>query len=260
MAKLIILGTALFALHVRAEIVTETIEYKHGDTVLQGYIAYDAKLAAKRPGIVVVHDWMGMGPFVKKFAEELAAMGYTAIAADIYGKDVKIKDAKEAGAMAGKFKSDRKLLRERAQAGYDALRAHKTVNYRNMAVLGFCFGGTTALELARSGAPLRGAISFHGNLDTPSPADAKKITGEVLVLHGADDPYVPPKDVAAFEKEMKDAKIRYQLEQYKGAVHAFTNPEAGNDNSKGAAYNAEADQKSRAAMKTFLAKVFKNRL
>jgi len=260
MAKLILLSTALLALHARAEIVTETVEYKSGGAVLQGYIAYDGKLAAKRPGIVVVHDWMGMGPFVKKFAEELAAMGYTAIAADIYGKDVKVKDAKEAGEMAGKFKGDRKLLRERTQAGYDVLKGHKTVNNRNMAVLGFCFGGTTALELARSGAPLKGAISFHGHLDTPNPADAKNITGEVLVLHGAADPWVPAKDVAAFEKEMKDAKVRYKIEQYKGAVHAFTNPEAGNDPSKGAAYDADADQKSRAAMKIFLAKIFKNRL
>lgn len=257
MAKLILFTFALVVMQARAEIVTETIEYKAGDAVLQGYIAYDAKLAAKRPGIVVVHDWMGMGPFVKKFAEELAGLGYTAIAADIYGKDVKVKDAKEASAMAGKFKGDRKLLRERAQAALNTVRAHKTVDPKRLAALGFCFGGTTALELARSGAPLRGAISFHGNLDTPNAADAKQIQGDVLVLHGADDPYVPAKDVAAFEKEMKDAKVRYQFEQYPGAVHSFTNPEAGTDNSKGAAYNAEADQKSRSTMKIFLSRVFK---
>lgn len=244
----------------RGEIRTEVIEYKQGDTVLQGYLAYDAKLAAKRPGIVVVHDWMGLNDFAKKRVEELARLGYTAFAADIYGKGVRPKDTKEAGQLAGKYKSDRPLLRARAQAAFDRLLQHKTVDSKKTAAMGFCFGGTTALELARAGTPLTGVVSFHGGLDSPTPADAKNIKGRLLILHGADDPMVPPKEVAAFEKEMKEAKVNYAFISYPGAVHAFTNPDAGSDPSKGAAYNAEADAKSKEEMKKFLSSVFTKKM
>lgn len=253
-----ILFAASLAAH--AEIRTETIEYKQGDTVLQGYVAYDAKLAAKRPGIVVVHDWMGLNDFAKKRVEELAAIGYTAFAADIYGKGVRPKDTTEAGQFAGQYKGDRKLLRARVKAAYNELVKHKTVDGKKTAAMGFCFGGTTALELARDGAPLTGVVSFHGGLDTPNPADAKKIKGQLLILHGADDPMVPPKEVAAFEKEMKDAKVKYQFVSYPGAVHAFTNPAAGNDPSKGAAYNADADAKSKEEMTRFLSSIFTKKM
>lgn len=245
---------------VHAEIRSEVIEYKQGNTVLQGYLAYDAKLAAKRPGIIVVHDWMGLNEFAKKRVEELASLGYTAFAADIYGKNVRPKDTQEAGQLAGKYKGDRQLLRARVQAAYDRLLQHKTVDQKKTAALGFCFGGTTALELARAGAPLTGVISFHGGLDTPSPKDAKNIKGRVLILHGADDPMVPPKEVAAFEKEMKDAKVSYELVSYPGAVHAFTNPQAGTDPTKGAAYNADADAKSKEEMEKFLSSVFTKKM
>lgn len=257
MAKATALFALIFVQSVMAEIHTETIEYKQGDTVLQGAVIYDAKLAAKRPGVVVIHDWMGVGPFAMKRAEELAEMGYTAFVADIYGKGVRPKNQEEASKTAGTYKNDRKLLRERVMAAYNELKKHKTVDGAKMGAMGFCFGGTTALELARSGAELKGVISFHGNLDTPNAADAKNIKGQVLVLHGADDPYVPPAQVAAFEKEMKDAKIKYAITKYPGAVHSFTNPDAGNDKSKGAAYDVEADAKSRVAMTNFWSKVLK---
>jgi dienelactone hydrolase len=239
---------------VHAEIRTETVEYKDGDTVLEGYIAYDAKLAAKRPGILVVPDWLGVGPNVKKTAEKLAAMGYTALAADIYGKGIR-PDQKTAGQVAGKWKSDRPALRKRARAGLDFLAKHKTVDPKRLAVTGYCFGGTAALELARSGAPLKGIVTFHGGLETPTPADAKNIKGKVLALHGADDPFVTPAEVAGFEKEMRDGKVDWELVKYSNAVHSFTIPDAGNDNSKGAAYNAEADKRSWEAMKDFLKEV-----
>lgn len=260
MAKSLILCILFAAVAARAEIRTETVDYRQGNTVLQGYLAYDAKLAAKRPGIVVVHDWMGLNDFAKKRAEALAAMGYTAFAADIYGKGVRPKDNAEAGQQAGKYKSDRKLLRSRVQAAYQQLIKHKTVDPQKTAAMGFCFGGTTALELARDGAPLTGVVSFHGGLDTPTPADAKNIKGQLLILHGADDPMVPPKEVAAFEKEMKDAKVKYQFISYPGAVHAFTNPNAGSDPSKGAAYNADADVKSNEEMKKFLTSIFTKKM
>ena len=241
--------------HVNAEVRTETVEYRDGDTVLEGFLAFDAKSAAKRPGVMIVHNWMGVGPHVKKTAEKLAAMGYTVLAADIYGKGAQPKDQKGASEIAGKFKNDRPLLRRRAQAGLDFLAKHKTVDAKRLAATGYCFGGTTVLELARAGAPVKGVVSFHGGLDTPTPKDAKNIKGKVLALHGADDPYVPPAQVTAFEDEMRAGKVDWELVKYANAVHAFTEPEAGNDNSKGAAYNAQADKRSWEAMKDFLQEI-----
>ncbi len=255
----ILLGLAMTVFQATAEIKTEVIEYKQGNTVLEGYLAYDAKLAARRPGILVVHDWLGVGPFVKGRAEELAKLGYTAFAPDIYGKGVR-PGPKEAGAVAGKLKEDRALMRARAQAGLDILKKHKTVDAGKLAVMGYCFGGTTALELGRSGADLKGVVSFHGGLDTPHPQDAKNIKGKVLVMHGADDPFVPAEQVKDLEDEMRGAGVDWQLIKYSKAVHAFAVPEAGNDNSKGAAYNAEADRRSWQAMRDFFNEIFAHKV
>jgi dienelactone hydrolase len=239
-----------------AKVQSQTITYKQGKVELEGYLAWDDAGPAKRPGVLVVHDWMGISDHTKKEADRLAELGYVAFAADIYGKGVRPTDPKSAGEQAGKFKSDRKLLRARARAALDVLAKNKNVDASKIAAIGFCFGGTTALELARDGAPLAGVVSFHGGLSTPTPADAKNIKGKVLVLHGADDPNVPPDEVAAFQKEMRDAGVDWQFVAYGGAVHAFTVPAAGNDNSKGAAYNANADARSWQAMKDFFAEIF----
>jgi dienelactone hydrolase len=241
---------------VKAALHTQTVEYKQGDTALEGYLAYDDTSAVKRPGVLIVHDWMGVGPFVKGRADELARMGYVAFAADIYGKDVRPKNSKEAGEQAGKYKGDRALLRARVLAALDVLHRQRNVDPNRIAAIGYCFGGTTVLELARSGAEITGVVSFHGGLDTPTPADAKNIKCKVLALHGADDPFVPPPQVAAFEDEMRMAGVDWQLVIYSGAVHAFTIPQAGNDNSKGAAYNERADKRSWIAMKQFFAEIF----
>jgi dienelactone hydrolase len=250
---------AIFLNHATAAtpVKVETVEYKEGGTTLEGLIAYNPIKSALSPGIVVVHDWMGMGDYVKKRITQLAELGYVAFAADIYGKSVRPKNEKEASAQAGKYKSDRKLMRARVRAAYDKLKSYQFVDTSKMAVMGYCFGGTTALELARSGADLKGTISFHGGLETPNPNDAKNIKGKVLALHGADDPFVPAKEVAAFEDEMRNNKVDWELVKYGGAVHAFTVPGAGNDNSKGAAYNAEADKRSFVAMKDFFDEIFK---
>lgn len=233
---------------VHAEIRTETVLYKDGDSILEGYVAFDGKSAAKRPGIVVIPDWMGVNKHAKDSAEKLAKMGYTAFVADIYGKDSRPKDQTEAAAISGKYKSDRALLRRRAQAALNEVAKHKTVDNKRLGAMGYCFGGTTALELARSGADIKGAISFHGSLDTPNTADAKNIKGRILVLHGADDPFVPVKDVNAFEDEMRSAGAQWELVKYSGAVHSFTKLDAGNDPKKGQAYNKIADQRSWASM------------
>ena len=241
----------------RAEVKTEVVEYRHGDVVLEGYLAYDTAVKGKRPGILVVHEWMGHNPYVRKRAEQLAQMGYVAFALDMYGKGVRVKDATEAAALAGKYKGDRRLMRARAAAGLDVLRNRPGADPGRLAAIGYCFGGTTVLELARGGADLVAVVSFHGGLDTPTPEDAKNIKGKVLALHGGDDPFVPPKQVEAFQEEMRKGRVDWQFISYGGAVHSFTNPEAGNDNSQGAAYNEKADRRSWVAMKDLFAETLK---
>ena len=187
----------------------------------------------------------------------LARLGYVVFCADIYGKGVRVDNPQDAAKLATKYKDDRPLLRARVNAAFDQLKKQPLVDGKRTAAIGYCFGGTTVLELARSGTDLAGVVSFHGGLNTPTPEDAKQIKGKVLALHGADDPYVPAAEVAAFEEEMRKAKVDWQLVGYGGAVHSFTMKEAGNDNSKGAAYNEKADQRSWEAMKVFFAEIFK---
>ncbi|MEY4387384.1 MAG: hypothetical protein RLY20_2667 [Verrucomicrobiota bacterium] len=255
--KTLVVSLALFvcALTVRAEIKTKIVEYKDGDTTLEGVLVWDDAAKSPRPGVLVVHQWMGLTDYEQGRAKQLAQLGYVAFCADIYGKGVRPKDTKEAGAEATKYKTDRKLLRSRANAGLAALKQSALVDAKHVAAIGYCFGGTTVIELARSGAEVAGVVSFHGGLDSPAPADGKNIKGKVLALHGADDPYVPAKDLAAFEDEMRQANVDWTLIKYGGAVHSFTQKMAGNDNSKGAAYNEQADRRSWKAMELFLAGV-----
>lgn len=239
------------SLAARAEIVTRVVEYRQGEAVLEGYLAYDTAGPAHKPGVLIVHEWTGLGAYVKQRAEKLAKLGYVAFAADIYGKGIRPNNPKDAGATAAIYKSDRPLLRARINAALAELRRQQNVDVARVAAIGYCFGGTTVLELARSGANVKGVVSFHGGLDTPTPGDAKAIHAKVLVLHGADDPYVPAAQIAAFEDEMRAGGVDWQLVKYARAVHSFTNPDAGNDNSKGAAYNADADRRSWEAMRGF---------
>ncbi len=235
---------------------TATVEYKDGDAVLEGYLAYSTEKTGKRPGVLVVHQWKGLGEYEKGRVEMLAKMGYVAFAADIYGKGIRPQDPQGAGAQAGKYKSDRELLRKRVTAGLDVLRSFDVTDTRHVAAIGYCFGGTTVLELARSGADISGVVSFHGGLDSPKPEDGKNIKCKVLVLHGADDPFNSAQNITAFENEMRGAKVDWQMVQYGGAVHSFTEVAAGSDNSKGAAYNEKADHRSWEAMKEFFAEIF----
>jgi dienelactone hydrolase len=239
-----------------AQVTIEPVEYKQGESVLDGYVAYDAAMEGKRPGVVIVHDWMGVGEYVKMRAEQLAKLGYVAFVADIYGRGVRPKNTQEASQQAGKYRADRHLLRARAQAALDLLKQNSRVDPGRLAAIGYCFGGGTVLELARSGADLAGVISFHGNLDTPNPDDAKQIKGRVLVLHGADDPYVPAAQVEAFQSEMRKANVDWQFVAYGCAVHSFTQKGAGNDNTKGAAYNERADKRSFVQMTMFFKELF----
>ena len=234
---------------------TETVDYKQGDTTLEGFLAYDDSISGKRPGVLVVHQWFGLTDYEKRRATMLAQLGYVAFCADIYGKDARPKNVQEAGAQAGKFKSDRALLRARVNAALDVLEKNELVDTTRVAAIGYCFGGTTVIELARSGADLNGVVSFHGGLDSPTPADGKNIKCKVLVLAGADDPFQKPEDLTAFESEMRDNKVDWQIVFYGGAVHAFTQPNPGFVNA-GAKYNEKADKRSWEAMKTFFAEIF----
>jgi len=256
-AILLAAALALSAASLPAAIQTKTVEYKSGDVTLEGVLVWDDAVKSPRPGVLVVHQWLGLTNYEQRRARLLAELGYVAFCADIYGKGVRPKDTKEAGVEATKYKTDRKLLRERVNAGLAELKKSPLVDAQRVAAIGYCFGGTTVIELARSGADVAGVVSFHGGLDSPTPADGKNIKAKVLACHGADDPFVSAADLTAFEAEMRAAKVDWQLVQYGGAVHSFTQPMAGNDNSKGAAYNEKADKRSWAAMREFLVEVLK---
>lgn len=254
MLKLILLA-GLFSSQVNAAIKKDKITYKDGKTQLEGVLVYNDTVNTPRGGVVIVHNWMGITDETMSKAEQVAGLGYVAFVADIYGQGVKPQNTEEAGKLAGQYKGDRQLLRSRAKAAYNVLDKNPLVKKGKVAAIGYCFGGTTVLEMARDGLPLSGVISFHGGLDNPKPEDAKKIKTKVLVAHGAIDPFVPQKDVDQFFKEMNDAKVDYQFIAYSGAVHSFTEKAAGNDISKGAAYNEAADKRSFQAMRDFFAEV-----
>lgn len=233
------------------------LEYKDGETVLEGYVARPlTKDLIKRPAVLIVHNWMGLKDYEKNRAKMVAELGYVAFAIDIYGKGVRPQDAKEAGALATKYKTDVPLYRERLKAALDELLKRPDVDPKRVAIAGYCFGGTGALELARSGADVVGAATFHGGLATKTPEDAKNIKGSILVMHGALDPYANFEEVTAFKKEMDDAKVDYQLVLYSGAVHSFTEKEAGDDITKGAAYNENADKRSWKLFTSWLEEIF----
>lgn len=220
---------AAFAGLADAAVVTKTIPYEIDGEAFEGVLVYDDSVTTPRPGLLAVPSWMGVNEDTVAKAARAAGDKYVVFVADMYGKAIRPSNAEEAGAAAGKVRADRPLMRKRAQAAVDVLKAQSSevaLDVDRLGAIGFCFGGGTVLELARSGAPLKGFVSFHGNLDTPNPADAKNIKAPVLVLHGADDPAVPQEQVDGFISEMKAAKVDWQLVSYGGAVHSFTNPKA----------------------------------
>lgn len=242
---------------VHAEGDKKKVAYQQGDTDLQGLLVQTPPSEpGKRPGVLICHQWMGLTDYEEKRAEMLAELGYVVFALDIYGKDVRPADRGEAAETAGAYKDDRELLRARANAGLKILQDQPNVDKSKIAVIGYCFGGTTALELARSGADVAGVVSFHGGLSTPDPKLAEQIQAKVLALHGAVDPHVPVDEVLAFGKEMVDADVDWQFNSYGDAVHSFTQWHAGDDPSTGSAYNESADKRSWQAMKSFFAEVF----
>jgi dienelactone hydrolase len=250
-----ILIFAILSPNVYAAVQTKTVEYRDGEVVLEGMVAWDDSIS-KAPGILIVHQWMGRTEYEEGRAKQLAAQGFVAFALDIYGKDIHPKTPQEAGKQAGIYKQDRSLYRRRLQLGLDQLRAQSMVDAKEIAAIGYCFGGTGVLELARSGADINGVVSFHGGLDSLHPEEAKQIKAKVLICHGADDPFVPIKDIEAMKKEFADADVDWQMIYYSEAVHSFTQPMSGNDNSRGAAYQEKADKRSWNAMNGFFDEIF----
>lgn len=248
----------IFALatEVQAKLVTKTVEYRQDGTVMQGYLAYDDAHPGKRPGVLVVHEWWGLNDFARKKAELLAGLGYVALAADMYGKGVVATDPQEAAKLANALRGNKPLLRARAQGALQALAADSRVDPQRLGAIGFCFGGTTVLELAYSGADLKGVVSFHGGLTAPQPEELKGIKAALLVLHGADDPHVKPADIAAFEQAMRQGGLDWQLVYFGNAVHTFTNPAAGSNKASGVAYEPRAARRSWAYMQDFFKELF----
>ena len=239
-----------------AEVKMQPIDYQVGNTALRGYLAYDDSAQGKRPGVVIYPEWWGVTEYPRTRARELAKLGYVAFVADIYGKDVTTSDPKEAAKLAGPFYQDRNLFRERALAGMEELKLQPQVDPTKIAAIGYCFGGSAALEVARGGTRFAGLVSFHGGLSTPNPDADQPITPKILICTGADDAFVPMSDVEAFAQEMRNAHADYQINIYANAHHAFTNPDAGKFGIPNIAYNAEADHRSWEAMKSFFDEIF----
>ena len=237
----------------------EEVVYKAGDTTLKGYLAWDAAKEGPRPGVIVVHEWWGHNDYVRTRARMLAEEGYTALALDMYGDGKQAAHPEDAQQFMMEAISDAEVSQARFAAASELLRKHETTDPTKLAAIGYCFGGAVVLHMARSGNELAGVASFHGNLATETPAEPGMVKAKVLVLHGADDPFVPSEQLEAFRKEMDAAGADYQVIEYAGAVHAFTNPAATENGKKfdlPLAYNEEADKQSWAELQRFLRELF----
>lgn len=233
---------------------SKEVEYRDGEQLLGGICVKPAKATPKRPGILILPAWMGIDDHAKESANRLAALGYVTFIADIYGKDKRPTNYAEAGQKAGYYKSNVKEYQIRIKLALDQLIKHGA-NPDNIVVMGYCFGGTGAIEAARTNMKVKGIVSFHGGLGRDLKRDIEPIKSKVLVLHGADDPYESKEEIDYFQAEMKKAQADWQMIYYANAVHSFTDKNAGTDNSKGAAYNELADARSWKAMLTFLKEV-----
>jgi dienelactone hydrolase len=238
----------------------EEVEYTADNVVLKSYLAYDNNIKGKRPGILVVHEWWGQNEYVRKRARMLAELGYTALAVDMYGEGKQAEHPDDARKYASEIFENMDLGRKRFTAALEFLRQGETVNPERIAAIGYCFGGSVVLQMARSGVDIHGVVSFHGGLSTREPARPGAIKAKILVYHGADDEFVPPDQVAKFREEMLNAKADFQIISYAGAKHSFTNPDADLYAKKftiPVGYNAEADRNSWADMERFFKAIFK---
>jgi dienelactone hydrolase len=242
------------------DVVTQELDYKVDGQSFTGFLAYDRN-RRQSPGVLIVHEWWGHDDYVRKRAGQLAGLGYVALALDMYGGGKHAKHPDEAGRMAGEVKKNFETARARFMAALETLRDHPATDRERLAAIGYCFGGNIVLNMARAGVDLDGVVSFHGTLDAiAGPARQGEVKAGMLVLNGADDPMVPPEQLQAFMEEMDRAGVDYELINYPGATHAFTNPEADNYAKQfnlPLAYNADADQQSWQKMRDFFARIFR---
>lgn len=235
---------------VNAEIVLQDVPYTDGETQFVGHIAYDNATDPRRPGVLIIHQWTGPSDYEKRRARMLAEMGYVAFVADIYGSDeegnlIRPESGPGAGAIAGSFRQqDRTLFRERANLALEQLRNAEQTDPERLAAIGYCFGGTGVLELARSGADVQAVVSFHGGLDSPNPDDGANIKAAVLVLHASNDPTTPWDDIRAMMEEFDTHGVDWQMNVYTFQGHSFTDENA-------SSYSATADRRSWQAMQSF---------
>jgi dienelactone hydrolase len=252
--KYFLLGLLIFSNGVFAQL--KAVTYKDGNQTLNGFEITPTKKKNLKPGILILPAWKGVDKASKDIATNLANLGYYAFIADIYGEGNYPKDNAEAAQKSSFYKTNYKEYQKRISLALDQL-IHSGANPDNIVVIGYCFGGTGALEAARGHLNVQGVVSFHGGLARDAARTIEPITVPVLACHGADDPYESKEEIAAFQQEMRDTKADWQMIYYANAVHGFTNPEYGNDNSKGAAYNEKAAKRSFEHLKLFLNEVLK---
>ena len=260
MKKMLLLLT-LFCLGQSAEAAVKGTEvtYQAEGTKLKGYLAYNTSIKGKRPAVLVVHEWWGHNDYARKRANMLAELGYTALAVDMYGDGKQAGHPDEAGKFAAEVSKNMPLAKARFEAGMKLLRQQKSVDPNKLAAIGYCFGGGVVLNMARLGEDLKGVASFHGALATDHPAEPDKVKARILVFTGEADPMIRPDMIAAFEREMDDAKVKYRVVLYPGAKHAFTNPaadELGKKFDLPLAYNPGADLDSWQQLTVFLREIF----
>jgi len=256
LAQSLLLAGILFSQFAVAGIVSETIDYKDGESSLRGFIFYDNAKQAKRPGVLVIHEWWGLNDYAKKRAKMLAELGYVAFAADMYGDGKVTRHAKEAGAWKDQITANIDAWQKRALLALDILKKHPSVDANKTAAIGYCFGGATVMQLAYTGADIDGVVSFHGSLPVASPAQAKAIRASILVAHGNADGFIPKERVTQFKTALDGSGIDWQMVSYGDTRHAFTNPDAGSYGVGGLQYNADADRRSWKHMQDFFAEIF----
>ncbi|HZW25984.1 MAG TPA: dienelactone hydrolase family protein [Gallionella sp.] len=243
-----------------AAVQGKEVSYTAGGTTMKGWIAYDDTVKGKRPAVLVVHEWWGHNAYARKRANMLAELGYVALAVDMYGDGKQANHPDDAGKFAGEVAKNKPMAKARFEAAMKLLRKQRNVDGGKLAAIGYCFGGSVVLQMAREGEALRGVASFHGGLTTDAPAQAGRAKAQVRVFTGADDKMIPPAQVDAFKQEMDNAGVNYKVVSYPGAMHSFTNPDADEFAKKfnmPLAYNAEADKDSWTQLQTFLADIFK---
>ena len=244
---------------VHATVQGEELEYTAGGTVMRGYLTYDNAVEGKRPGVLVVHEWWGHNDYARRRAEMLADLGYIALAVDMYGDGKQAAHPDEAGKFAGELKKNMPVAKARFLAAMELLQQHPKSDKQRIAAIGYCLGGGIVLEMARAGVELDGVVSFHGSLGTSQPIKPGVVKAKILVLNGADDPFVKPEQIASFKAEMNSADVDYEFVNYPGAKHSFTNPQAdafGKKFDMPLAYDKEADEKSWAKMQAFFKSAF----